>query len=232
MRTWNARARRSVGSAATLGRRAGTVPQRLIMAMDIRSLSRPQEIQNFIDATRVLFAAETLSEEARALAVQVFSLLERPGAFRFETRERFPACDWLGQALEPYLSASDAFGQVARSIKALEPYIGWSRRMTVANASENFLEGHANGTICGRGGTEERSDLQLGFTIMKPDVRYPDHSHPPEEAYVLMTSGQFRKDRGPWLSPGIGCGIHNVPSAIHAARSDDNPFLAVWCLKV
>lgn len=202
------------------------------MTMDIQPHSRPKEIQDFIDGARVLFASETLTKGARPLAVQIFALLERHGEIRLETRERFPACDWLDSALEPYMDADNPFGQVARSIKALEPYIGWSRRMTVANASENFLEGHANGTICGPGGTEDRPDLQLGFTIMKPDVRYPDHSHPPEEAYVLMTSGQFRKDRGPWLSPGIGCGIHNVPGAIHAARSDDNPFLALWCLKV
>lgn len=193
--------------------------------------ARPKEIQDFIDAARVLFAAEALSEGARALAAEVFSRLDRHGDFRFDKRERFPACEWLDQALEPYLSAQDAFGQVARSIKALEPFIGWFRRMTVANASDNFLEGHANGMICGPGGIEDRPDLQLGLLVMKPDVRYPDHSHPPEEAYVLMSSGQFRKDRGPWLSPAIGSGIHNAPGAVHAVRSDESPLLTLWCLK-
>ncbi|RDU95766.1 dimethylsulfoniopropionate lyase [Trinickia dinghuensis] len=194
--------------------------------------SRPKEIQAFIDAARILFAVETRSKEARDLAVEIFARLEQPGEFRFETRERFPACDSLDKALEPYSDADDEYGQVAKSIKALEPFIGWSRRMTVANASPNFLEGHANGMICGPGGIEQRRDLQLGFTVMKPDVRYPDHSHPPEETYVLMTAGEFRKDRGPWLSPGIGGGIHNAPNAVHAVRSDDNPFLALWCLKI
>jgi hypothetical protein len=194
--------------------------------------SRPDEIQRFIDATRVLFAAETLSNEARALALEIFDRLEQPGEFRFEKRERFPACDWLDPAVKPYLSADTAFGQVVRSIKALEPFVGWFRRMTVANASDNFLEGHVNGMICGPGGIEDRPDLQLGFLLMKPDVRYPDHSHPPEEAYVLMSSGEFRKDRGPWISPGIGRGIHNAPDAVHAARSDEDPFLALWCLKM
>lgn len=194
--------------------------------------SRPKEIQDFIDAARTLFLAETRTEEVRAFAADTFALLERHGEFRFEQRERFPACEWLDKTLEPYLSADDAFGQVARSIKTLEPYIGWSRRMTVANASDNFLEGHANGMICGPAGIEDRPDLQLGFTIMKPDVRYPDHGHPPEEAYVLMSSGQFRQNRGSWISPGIGGGIHNRPGGIHAVRSDENPLLALWCLRI
>lgn len=194
--------------------------------------SRPKALQDFIDAARTVFAAETRAKEARAFAAETFALLDKHGEFRFEQRERFPACAWLDAALQPYLDADDAFGRVARSVKALEPFIGWSRRMTVANASENFLEGHANGMICGWAGIEDRSDLQLGFTVMKPDVRYPDHSHPPEETYVLMTPGQFRQDRGPWLSPGIGGGIHNAPGTVHAVRSDDNPFFALWCLKI
>jgi hypothetical protein len=84
--------------------------------------------------------------------------------------------------------------------------------------------------ICGPGGAESRDDIQLGFSLMMPNVRYPDHGHAPEEAYMLMTAGEFRQQNGAWFDPGIGGGIHNPPGALHAMRSGDAPFLAIWCL--
>ncbi|KAF1028832.1 MAG: hypothetical protein GAK40_00767 [Burkholderia plantarii] len=193
---------------------------------------RSPAVQTFIDAARTLFASERLSADAHRLADEIFARLDRAHACRYAPQPRFPACDALGAALQPQLDASGPFGDVARSIRELEPYIGWAQRTGQNNASANFLDGHANGMICGPGGIEHRLDLNLGFTIMTPDVRYPDHGHPPEEAYVLMTDGQFRKDRGPWIAPGIGAGIHNAPGAIHAVRSDDRPLLALWILKL
>jgi hypothetical protein len=84
--------------------------------------------------------------------------------------------------------------------------------------------------ICGPGGAESRYDVQLGFSLMLPHVRYPDHSHPPEEAYVLFTPGEFRQNGGAWFDPGIGGGIHNVRNNPHAMRSGAVPFLAMWTL--
>ncbi|MBB4519825.1 quercetin dioxygenase-like cupin family protein [Paraburkholderia fungorum] len=86
--------------------------------------------------------------------------------------------------------------------------------------------------ICGPGGTESRHDVQLGFSVMAPHVRYPAHSHPPEDAYMLFTAGEFRQRGGDWFDPGIGGGIHNPPGSPHAMRSGAAPFLAVWCLLI
>ncbi|SAL62523.1 transcriptional regulator protein [Caballeronia choica] len=102
--------------------------------------------------------------------------------------------------------------------------------MSGRDGSVDYVEKHVHGMICGPGGTESRLDVQLGFSIMAPHVRYPDHSHPPEEAYVLLTSGQFRQLDGDWFDPGIGGGIHNAPSNQHAMKSGELPFLALWCL--
>ena len=84
--------------------------------------------------------------------------------------------------------------------------------------------------VCGPGGTESRYDVQLGFSVLAPNVRYPDHSHPPEEAYVLLTAGEFRQGNGEWFDPGIGNGIHNAPGSVHAMKSGNVPLLAIWCL--
>jgi hypothetical protein len=65
-----------------------------------------------------------------------------------------------------------------------------------------------------------------------PNVRYPDHHHPPEEAYVLLSAGEFKQRDGQWFNPGIGGGIHNPPDQLHAIRSGSVPFIALWCLLV
>lgn len=39
-----------------------------------------------------------------------------------------------------------------------------------------------------------------------------------------------RQQNGAWFDPGIGGGIHNAPGALHAMRSCNAPFLAMWCL--
>ncbi len=42
-------------------------------------------------------------------------------------------------------------GDAARAVKALEPDLGWSRRTSGSNGSENYIEGHVNGMVCGPG---------------------------------------------------------------------------------
>lgn len=41
----------------------------------------------------------------------------------------------------------------------------------------------------------------FGASLLAPNVRYPDHDHAPEEAYLVMTEGEFRWDDGGWFSP-------------------------------
>lgn len=191
---------------------------------------RPENIQAVIDIATILFASEKLSEDARQVATQVFERLRTPSDDGVRHHTRFPACAWLDTALAPFIAENTNFGVAARAIKALENGLGWSRRTSGTDGSENYVEGHVHGMICGPGGAESRYDVQLGFSVMLPHVRYPDHSHPPEEAYVLFTPGEFRQDRGQWFDPGVGAGIHNTRGRVHAMRSGEVPFFAIWCL--
>lgn len=86
--------------------------------------------------------------------------------------------------------------------------------------------------ICGPGGMESRYDIQRGFSLFAPHTRYPDHRHPPEEAYVLLSAGKFRQRDGDWFDPGIGRGLQNTRDSLHAMRSGSKPLLALWCLLV
>lgn len=99
-------------------------------------------------------------------------------------------------------------------------------------ASSNFRDGHANAMILGPGGLEDRNDLWLGVTLMAPHVRYPDHDHPPEETYLVLSHGEFKQADKDWFSPGIGGSFYNPPGIKHAMRSLDRPLLAFWALLV
>jgi hypothetical protein len=192
--------------------------------------TRPQTVDTFIRAADVLFQSDSLTPGGRAVAARVFERLRVPSDDGKRRAERFPACDWLDRALATVIGEPTQMGDAARAVKALEPQLGWSRRTSGANGSADYVEGHVNGMICGPGGTESRYDVQLGFSLLRPGVRYPDHRHPPEEAYVLFTAGEFRQLEGEWFNPGIGGGMHNLPNAQHAMRSGTAPLFAIWCL--
>ncbi|MEM5313592.1 dimethylsulfoniopropionate lyase [Paraburkholderia sp. JHI869] len=193
---------------------------------------RDENLEHFIRVARSLFQAPALPEAGRRLAVKVFERLEQPSDDGKRNSERYPACDLLDSALAPLLDDTSGIGDAARAIKVLEPAIGWQRRTSGSNGSKDYVEKHVNGMICGPGGMESRYDIQLGFSLLAPHTRYPDHQHPPEEAYVLISAGEFRQRDGDWFDPGIGGGLHNTPNSLHAMRSGTTPLLALWCLLV
>lgn len=83
----------------------------------------------------------------------------------------------------------------------------------------------------GPGGLERRTDVWIGVPLLAPEVRYPDHTHPPEETYLVLSAGQFRQEDGPWFEPGIGGSFYNPPGIVHAMRSNSEPLFAFWTLR-
>ena len=79
-------------------------------------------------------------------------------------------------------------------------------------------------------GLEIRRDVWIGVSLMAPHTRYPDHRHPPEEIYVVLSDGQWRQASDPWHEPGIGGLVYNPPNVVHAMRSTERPLLALWFL--
>ncbi|MCG5073185.1 dimethylsulfonioproprionate lyase family protein [Paraburkholderia tagetis] len=193
---------------------------------------RPKNLEHFLGVAQTLFQAKTLPDTARRLSAKVFERLEQPSDDGRRNRERFPACELLDSALAALLVDQSNLGVAARAIKTLEPSIGWQRRTSGLNGSDDYVEKHVHGIICGPGGMESRYDVQLGFSLLAPHTRYPDHQHPPEEAYVLLSAGEFRQCEGDWFDPGMGGGLHNAPNSVHAMRSGTTPLVAMWCLLV
>lgn len=193
---------------------------------------RHKSLEHFLGVAKTLFQSDTLPDTARRVAAKVFERLEQPTDDGRRNRERYPACELLDAALAPLLVDQSDLGVAARAIKTLEPLIGWQRRTAGSNGSDDYVEKHVHGIICGPGGMESRYDVQLGFSLLAPHTRYPDHQHPPEEAYVLLSAGEFRQGEGDWFDPGIGGGLHNTPNSMHAMRSGTTPLVAMWCLFV
>src|SRR6516225_8287177 len=119
---------------------------------------RHENLEHFVRVARSLFQARALPEAARELAVKVFERLDRPSDDGKRNSERYPACDLLDSALAPLLADSSGPGEAARTIKLLEPAIGWQRRTSGLNGSEDYVENHVHGMICGPGGMESRYD--------------------------------------------------------------------------
>lgn len=154
-----------------------------------------------------------------------------------------PACRYLDPAVSQWL---DQDGQVrtsipageasaaahALAIAALADRLVWWRRPDAPVIGEPFLSGHANATIIGKGGLEEREDVWIGISLLAPDIDYPVHRHPPEEVYLVLTPGHWQHGAEAWQEPGPGGIFHNTPFIDHAMRSGSVPLLATWCLWV
>ena len=129
-------------------------------------------------------------------------------------------------------SRTSELARLALAFEAIEPSLAWMVRASGGPfASVNWPEGHANATIVGSApALETRDDIAIGASLLAPNVRYPDHSHAPEEIYLLLTPGRFQHGESDWMALAPGETLHNEPRIKHAMASDDGPLLAFWCL--
>jgi quercetin dioxygenase-like cupin family protein len=139
------------------------------------------------------------------------------------------ACQFLGTALTNARNAgSPALRGWANAFAALAPELHWTRSQRPGSPA--FQQGHANTEIVGPNGLEQRSDVVLGASLLAPGVVYPDHDHPPEEIYLVLSAGDWFTSQAGWYTPGAGGAVHHPPGIVHAMRAGQAPLLAVWCL--
>lgn len=146
---------------------------------------------------------------------------------------RLPVCGGnINEALAGLQALPSPLPELASAFAAVEAKLTWERRRSAAPGDQPFFDGHANATLIGPGGLEERKDVWVGATVMAPQIVYPDHSHPPEEVYVALSAGEWWNAAMDWTEPGPGGIIYNPPGIVHAMRSGAAPFLALWFLPV
>jgi len=195
---------------------------------------RSVELQAFIDAAAVAFAARAGEGRSQDSVSACLAALARPRGMASGAGERLPVCDmYLDRATDPDRLHDDDLVRLAIAFRHIEPGLVWGRRSVRGLvAEESFADGHANAMVLGPSGIERRTDVWLGVSLLAPHVRYPDHDHPPEETYLVMSSGEFMQEGGPWFEPGPGGSLYNPPGSLHAMRAGAEPLFAFWLLRI
>lgn len=192
---------------------------------------RSATLQTFFDSMHDAIRSRTQSSDPAARAAdRIFAALAQSCPSAPRPPNRVPACRHLDDALAAATQASAPGSDHAVALSALAPDLTWYTRAGSESADARFATGHANATIVGQGGLEECSKVRIGVSLLAPDVRYPDHRHPPEEVYVPLSPGAWRQEEGPWREPGLDGVVYNPPNIVHAMRAASVPLLATWCL--
>jgi hypothetical protein len=170
-----------------------------------------------IEAAGPMPAARGMAGRVRAALATVEGADSAPAAL--------PVCRHLGAAIA---TARARLPLAAGVFAAIAPLLAWQAK---AGGDAAFAAGHANAQIVGPDGPGRSDVLRLGASLVAPGVTYPDHRHPPEELYLVLSPGEWRQEARDWHAPGIGGMVHNPPDIVHAMRAArDAPLLAIWCL--
>lgn len=194
--------------------------------------SRDTNLQLFLDHVRHAIAAGA-SAEARRAANLVFERLDaRTGAEVALTPNQLPVNRHLGAVYSGMEAGASPLPEIASAFMALEPHLDWQRRHSAKPTDADFWDHHANATLIGPAGIEQRDDVWVGVTLMAPNARYVDHDHPPEEVYMAFTDGEWWNADMSWMRPGPGGFVYNRPGVSHAMKAGPSPMLAVWLLPI
>ena len=195
---------------------------------------RRPEIAAFLDALLPCLAESTAASLSdRAFVAAFAAALAAPGVpSARQAGDRPEALAHLDAAVAGLADASPSLRRLGAALAAVVPLLPWSKRSHQGPDAARFAAGHGNALIVGRHGAEERDDIALGLSLMAPRIRYPDHSHPPDELYLVLSGGEWRRGDEDWVEPGIGGTVRNQPGVVHAMRSGERPLLAIWALQM
>jgi len=197
----------------------------------MRARRRDPNIVRFLRGLETALSTRAGDPAVPSAIATVQTALQSAGDDDSSSAVRLPVCAHVASALEAARAFSEPMAALADGFAAIEPRLRWARRPVGGpSASENWPDGHANAMIIGPVGFERREDMQIGVSLLAPNVRYPDHNHLPEEVYIVLSPGRFKHGASSWFRPGVGGTFHNVPNVTHAMASDDAPLLAIWTL--
>ncbi len=129
----------------------------------------------------------------------------------------------LGQSVsvelaELYNAARNAFGQVR-----------WTEFYEADSWSKSFLPSFANGEGIGPDGRLQHDEIILGLFLLGPNTVYPEHAHPAEEFYLVLTGNpEFNVGGKGFEFHEAGSVVLHHSNVSHAIRTSDEPFYAIY----
>lgn len=191
--------------------------------------NRDPDLAIVLSALETAWAAKAPAGSGVATATrEAARRMQTIGAPGAPTPERPAVYSWFEAAIAN--AAPPATASLGQGLAKLGPRLAWRARTDRPSDNPDFPNAHANAVLVGDGGIESRDDLRIGVSLLAPHTVYPNHRHPPEEVYVVMSEGEWRQNAGPWRAPGHGGLVHNTPNIVHGMQSGDKPLLAIWTL--
>lgn len=120
---------------------------------------------------------------------------------------------------EIYCASKEAFG-----------YVRWTEFYEEDSWSKSFLPVFANGEGIGPDGRLFHREIILGLFILGPHTIYPEHAHPAEEFYIVLTGNpefQVGADSDFELKNSGEVVLHHSDIS-HSIRSSDEPLYAIF----
>lgn len=182
-----------------------------------------QSISDLADAAKALLAVK--AETMNLTTEQIASI--RP--YREVTPASVPVLPTLRGPLPPMSLKTQA---VCEALQAAAPLMQWRRSYSEADGfPKSYLDSYGWFDLAGPDGPYTADGLRIMFGYWGAGLHYPDHSHVQEEHYlVLAGSSWFRLGAQPYQRVGPGQVFHTPPNAVHAAKMQDEPLLAmaIW----
>ena len=193
-------------------------------------VARNTALSDFIQAHKTVVETLPLSP-VKTFFDKCHAALSKPGVpITKDISNLQPVCKYIPESLQIAGNQGPELKQLAAKFQSLYQQLPWHPSDRSTDKKSAFYRGHANAVMTGHGGLEEHSSVRFGVSLIAPNIEYPNHKHPPEEGYLVISEGDWRQANGDWFHRKPGDTVHNVPNIWHAMRSGKSPLLAVWML--
>ncbi len=176
-------------------------------------------------------------ERLRAVTVELLSanaaVLSLDAAEIQSIRRRGP----VEPARLPVLSLLDAMrgragagtAEVVDAIIDAADHLAWRQTYREEDGFDrSYLDRYGWFDIAGPEGPYQADGIRIMAGYWGQGLRYPDHSHPPEEHYLVLAGGaRFRLGDNAWRPLGPGEIFHTPAGAIHSADMGEEALMAI-----